>query len=105
MGWKCFIERADFMRDWRIAIGRPRDDGSIEVMSPPDMVTVTERVPMVETLRLPAHDAKAFLQAIVDAAWDEGIRPSDWSRRCDAQEKHLADMRKLVGKTAGVDLA
>lgn len=42
-----------------------------------------------------------FLQAVMDAAWEYGLRPSafkDHEAAYDAQTRHLEDMRALVFK-------
>ncbi len=50
------------------------------------------------------EDLRDVLQAVVDAAWDEGIRPkqaTDRATRGDI-ERHLEDMRTIVLHKFGV---
>lgn len=49
-------------------------------------------------------DDRTLLQAIVDEAYRNGIRPSAEVADSDAQRKHLNDMRAIVGKQLGVEL-
>ena len=46
-----------------------------------------------------AHETDDFLRAIVDAAWDAGIRPTgfgDHTNELKATRYHLEDMRLLA---------
>lgn len=50
----------------------------------------------------PGVDGTTFLQAILDHAWEEGLRPAgfyDGPKELAAVRAHLADMRALVFKS------
>jgi hypothetical protein len=41
---------------------------------------------------------------MMDSLWAEGVRPSEGKFDLRAQERHLHDMQKIVGKIIGVDI-
>jgi len=107
MAWKVYIETEDFNFRARLLVGNKSDDGSIEAIVGP--VTIHRFQPHESAkdahfLDMPSDEMRQFLQAIVDAAWDFGVRASEYAQHSGAQQKHLADMRKLVGKAHGVEL-
>jgi hypothetical protein len=115
--WKAHIERNEFSNRASLTIGKELADGSLAVLTdatfkiiPPYGTPVSNGVALLD------EDIGTFrklLQAIVDEAWKQfSIQPSDAvsganaqsAPGTDAQSLHLADMRKLVGKLADVDL-
>lgn len=51
--------------------------------------------------------SRNLLQAVMDAAWEEGIRPTGWEGhelQLGALKSHLQDMRQIVAKKIGVEL-
>ena len=53
--------------------------------------------------RWPAGRTGDVLQALVDAAWEAGIRPSIAKIETDASQRHLNDMRKIAFKQLGIE--
>lgn len=105
MTWRAHIDIGDYGQHWRILLGRKNQDGSYDVLTKPDLVHVPpDEMVTPAFMEMSSGEAKAFLQTIVDAAWEVGVRPSDHARHSGAQEKHLADMRRLVSKLAKVEL-
>lgn len=99
-----WVARADFGD-----FGRRLDFGVLRrsERSPfPDMVldslSFVAVDPTAATLRaaqMPAGEGRAMLQAIVDAAWESGVRPRQLAlerRESAAQRYHLEDLRALV---------
>lgn len=109
MTWKVLIDRFDFNRVVKIRAAELHDDGSIAVIQPtllhkyaPGQQTGDEAL-----LEMSPGMARGFLQAFVDAAWNDGIRPSALAAtetESAAQRFHLRDMRNLVAKLTKTDL-
>lgn len=57
---------------------------------------------MAEGILLP--DGGQFLQNMMEALWDSGLRPKEEQLQTNAKDAHLKDMRTLVGKAYKVDL-
>lgn len=105
MSWRAHIDIGDYGRNWRILLGRRNQDDSYDVLSKAEITHILPTDAMTPAfMELRSDEAKAFLQAIVDEAWNVGVRPSDQARHNGAQEKHLADMRRIVSKLAEVEL-
>lgn len=102
-GWHFIIDRTDFDRHWRVFGADLKRDGTVAEISPLTL-TVRQRGEAAQVtpfIDLPKREVRGMLQALVDAAWKEGIRPSeleDWRARVNGKDAHLADMRKLVAK-------
>lgn len=63
--------------------------------------------PIQPTYEARTNEFEAMLQAIVNAAWDYGIKPvgvDEWRRVNDAKSAHLRDMRALVSKALKTEL-
>lgn len=104
MGWRTFIEQADFSRNLLVMVLRERDDGRRETVLP---LTIQVHEPDAfigdkHTIAAPnSVDVRGMLQSIVDACWDFGIRPTgaqDSASELKATGRHLEDMRRLVFK-------
>jgi hypothetical protein len=108
MTWKADVRREDYdprvkLRIWR-TIG---DEGEIEVFTSANVLRVSpmEVGPDGAFLETAPSDMAGFLQALVDAAWQFGIRPGvDMKGMHEAQGRHLEDMRALVAHSAGCKL-
>ena len=75
------------------------------IAKPLELEPVTDGIYIEPTLRLPYRD-DAFLQSLVDQAWDMGIRPrhaKDGKPEVEALKNHLEDMRSLVFKQKGTN--
>lgn len=48
-------------------------------------------------------DRQQFQQALMDALWEQGVRPSEHKLHLGAQEKHLDDMRRIVFKQLSIN--
>ncbi|KKL84524.1 hypothetical protein LCGC14_1963900 [marine sediment metagenome] len=62
---------------------------------------ISEGVSVVPDIQpfIPHHEVPDFLRAMMDAAWEIGLRPSgyeDHANELSAVRDHLADMRKLA---------
>lgn len=58
--------------------------------------TLLQEVPMLE---MPDEDARAFLQAMMEAAWELGLKPRNigpMENELVATKYHLEDMRKIA---------
>ena len=107
--WKFWIERVDYSRRITVRGAEMFDDRSVSVCLPFTMqrVAADELAPQEPMLNMDEYHGKAMLQALVDACWEEGIRPTgveDFKRVNDAQGRHLNDMRSLVAKMADAPL-
>ncbi len=79
-----------------------------------DMYAVAKSIEMVayeDHMVLPSDPTftldKTMAQVLMDELWNCGVRPTDGSGSAGsllATEKHLNDMRKIVGKKVGVEL-
>ena len=104
MTWKVYIENQITWGSSRIHMARVRDDGKVDVVQPLVLKTIKQGL-------LPIYDGgllgegktqaecQEFLRAIMDAAWDIGIRPTKFADHTDelkAVRFHLEDMRLLA---------
>lgn len=105
--WHVQIDRSDYDRRWTLRAAQFQHDGSTAVLAggglflfePGKATTDADAPPLFKDAS--SVTVRAFLQAIVDAAWREGIRPSDlndWRAKTAGVDAHLQDMRKLVAK-------
>lgn len=105
MTWRAIITEKDYANSVVLKIGEAGPTGTqvFETATirmfpegeaiPPDLCFM-EATPEMMT---------AILQAIVDAAFDHGIRPRAMEQGQDVRA-HLEDMRKIVGKQLKVQL-
>lgn len=113
--WKASIENDGFGRARYLHVSvRILDtsagtmDRQYVVVAPPTLVKVergTFQPPMLiethESRQDGIGDVTGFVQAIIDAAWDAGMRPSqyrDATQELGAVRYHLEDMRALAFK-------
>ena len=103
MTWKAFIDINDYGRTARLNIGDMRQDGSAHILfADPVAIKRYEPGEYIDTethgVRLPSDDMTGVLQAIMDAAWEKGIRPSQ--SQADTVNatlgRHLEDMRAIA---------
>jgi len=98
--WFARVEATDFDRTLRMLIGR--ESGSETwpslVVAPIEMQAYQPHEVIQPTAEFHAPEGRAMLQAIVDAAFEAGIRPkgADHTRETAAMRRHLEDMRTLV---------
>lgn len=104
MTWKVHIERAPWRLASRLHMARENPDGTLDIVGPLTMTRVapysfagTEEGGILGDTD--EGQCEQFLQAIMDAAWAEGIRPTayaDPTNELSAVRYHLEDMRKLA---------
>lgn len=105
MKWRAFIEKQPWSNSESLRIARMSDD-KIAVVQPLTL-KLYERGSLIadEAPTLAGHawgggeDVRGFLQAIVDMAWQEGIRPAgleDNRNELKAVRDHLSDMRDFA---------
>lgn len=109
MPWKAFIEKEPFSGRAKLRIGRQEADGAYAIVQPL-VLKRHERGTMAGEEEIAVSgdgwgegEVRNFLQAMVDLAWQEGIRPTgveDYRGELRAVREHLADMRTLALKTA-----
>jgi hypothetical protein len=112
-GWEVFLEplpRFGYIGH-RIYVALRRHDGSLAIVEPPLTLRTLEQhsfmVPedaLIDDSKSEHFESRLFLQAMADAAWDAGIRPTQMRAVTDemtATKYHLEDMRRLVGVTGG----
>ena len=112
MTWKAQIDFADYGRGVSLRLAKITDNegGAMILTGPPTMVRVTgmEPSPSEPLVRFDSDlEGRQAIQAIIDAAWEYGFRPSGMSslETIDkAQKAHLEDMRAMIGKAFGVEL-
>lgn len=97
--WKCYVDDSHFRQGARIAIVREHDDGSVEFVQPFTLTTIPpgEQFPTEGTVQL--RDALPFLRAMLNAAWEHGLRPdgfNDTRESMKATSAHLQDMRAIA---------
>lgn len=89
-GLSDFYITADTLLD-----GRPKPAVVRLTMEPFDEGGLIEE----PTFRGQQDEVRIFIQAIVDGAWDAGIRPSgieNYEHELTATKRHLEDMREMV---------
>lgn len=105
MTWRVFLEKKPWSSVENLRIGRSRHDGFDLVQPfvfktyPPDGVIPDDEIALVGSAFHPDGDVRGFLQAVMDLAWLEGIRPAgaeDQRNELKAVRDHLADMRALA---------
>jgi hypothetical protein len=94
----------DFLYDSeKLFVWNKREDGTVDEFN--ELLVTNHKHPGREKRPLIEGDqAKAFMQAICDAAFEAGIYPTklhDRAEELKAVRFHLEDMRKLVFKPSG----
>ncbi|MGH6791250.1 MAG: hypothetical protein ACRECF_00720 [Methyloceanibacter sp.] len=108
-GWKARIERDPLDRSIKVFWAEVFANGTAHCVTGPLQLERTDEFTVIVDPFLCAEPEKvtAMLQALVDACFEYGIKPTgieNHIRANNAQAAHLADMRAMVGKLAGVDL-
>jgi hypothetical protein len=106
MTWKAAIKQEDYSFRQSLAIWRR--DGDVDhvlILGPIQRLDPCVPISESQVLELPKEEMRAVLQALVDVAWDQGIRPGlDLKAAQAAQDRHLADMRAIVAAKLAVKL-
>lgn len=102
--WKAYLDRKPWERSETLHVHRENSEGRIEVMLPPSVkvydrgMFVSEDDAFIRS-NVETGQATEFLQAMLDLAWTEGMRPrgfADHTNELTATKYHLEDMRKLA---------
>ncbi len=107
MSWQVYIERRPWDMATRLRIVSKTHPGSFDVVQPfmfksheygecvgDDEIAIENRGGQPDRV-------ESFLQALVNAAWDHGIKPvqmQDHSNELKAVRDHLSDMRSMAMK-------
>lgn len=103
--WKAFLEKRTWDLYQGLRIVRTNYDGRSEVMLPPEVQSYEsgafiDAKPFLESgYAGQMGDVEGFLQAMLNLAWGEGMRPTgfaDVKNEIAAVRYHLEDMRKLA---------
>ncbi len=92
-------ERFEY-RDYVMFVRGVSDDGKANMMLPLQFGDWQESPVPTPTLEGP--ECLEIVQAIVDAAWEGGIRPTAAAVRTDATDRHLEDMRLIAFHKLGI---
>jgi hypothetical protein len=105
MSWKMFLDERLWDGCSRLFIrkeasGAPGSEAAfVTCLTLESFAPTMEAAPAIKGSMIGRDDAKAFLQAALDCAWDAGMRPAGWAdhgREVAALRDHLHDMRALV---------
>lgn len=110
--WRAFLEAQGWSGSRRLFLvvmrrDQPMGKSQRYAVAPPTLIPLKELekydVPTLEESHEDRQDnigdVQGFLQAIVDVAWENGIRPAglaDQSNELSAVRYHLEDMRKIA---------
>lgn len=100
MTWKVHVER-EFHSDWLKIWAYRRQPGKTAFMTHVAFTDVDEGTvgPEAPSFQFAGDEGREFLQAFMDAAWEQGIRPvglEDHTNELKATKFHLEDMRLLA---------
>lgn len=99
---RFFIRSVDFDRFVEILIGAYQPDGSLVRLEPAlfSREEETQTGAREPWLQLDQDTAPEFLQSMMDALWEHGVRPKDvgTAGHLAATKEHLADMRTMATK-------
>jgi hypothetical protein len=109
-GWRARLEYQIHSDGYALFMARRDLDGATVV--PAITLTRVQRGPMFELppavpIMTSDEGLDSFLQVLMDAAWERGIRPKNYegtASQIGAMKDHLNDMRAIVGKQLGVTL-
>ena len=103
--WKAYYDKQPWSLAESLHIIRETHDGSLEVLQAPEVKSYPPGS-LLPTDHAFLHsdyggraDVKGFMQAVMDAAWEDGMRPTgfaDVKNEIAAVRYHLEDMRKLA---------
>lgn len=103
--WKAYFEKQPWSLTESLHIVRETPDGRLEVLRSPEVQSydpgsfVPQDKPFLKSDYGSRADVRGFMQAVMDAAWEEGMRPTgfaDVKNEIAAVRYHLEDMRKLA---------
>ena len=107
MTWRVYLEDQPWAMASRLHMARYRGD-KIDVVQPLEMKTIEAGLMVQNSVGIFGDVARAeaieFLQAIMDAAWEQGIRPTnhqDHTNELTAVRFRLEDMRRLALPSVG----
>jgi len=99
MTWKCYI-RDEFATDRRdVALVQDGIDGRTTYVTNIELKNVDQGEVISPFVSMRKHETNGILQAIVDEAWQAGIKPrqlEDATNELKATKFHLEDMRLLA---------
>lgn len=101
--WKVYLEDRPWDLRCYLHLVRQRE-GHLDVVKPFEMTTIPHGGMIVEPSMgvlgdTSREESVAFLRAVMDQAWELGIRPTkfqDHTNELKALRDHLQDMRKLA---------
>lgn len=100
--WRTFIRWEPCAQANEVFLIRREADGTEAMVTGFALNTIPHHgVALGDDIK-PIMDGTNFLQSVMDAAWEAGIRPSgykDTERSITAMDAHLQDMRRLVFET------
>lgn len=99
MTWRVFVEDSILHRGRRLFVARDRGDGRLDVLAPLTFTTIDAGLAAPDAPVLDIQDSEGFLRAMLNAAWDAGLRPDgfmDTRESMKATTAHLEDMRALA---------
>jgi len=106
--WRVFVENKPWLGTKSLHLAREENDGSISVVTDLELTTIGpgKLLPNHDGILGQSHRGEVddFLRAIMDAAWELGIRPTgflDHTNELTAVRFHLEDMRKLAKVSKG----
>jgi len=101
--WTGSVENSDFGRRFRFGLARlPESGGPMYALTAASVVT-TDSEPLPWMLEMYAREGRNIVQAIVDAAWAAGIKPTLLAAETaamvttnSAMAAHLKDMQDIA---------
>ncbi len=103
MTWRVYIEDQPWRMACRVHMARVHNDGKMDIVQPLVLESVEQNSVSPETVGVlndvTREEATEFLRSIMDAAWELGIRPTnftDHTNELTAVRYHLEDMRMLA---------
>lgn len=101
--WTCRVETSDFERRFRFGLARRPEAGVPMYALTAASVVATDSEPIPWMLDMHASEGRNIMQAIVDAAWAAGIKPTMVAAETAAPSAanaalraHLEDMRTIA---------
>jgi len=102
MSWRTWVSTDFLYGRTRLAIFRKTDMGRTECITPFVIRALDNAVQTSDgdfAMIAEPGEVNAFLQAMLDAAWEQGLRPQGYVEKTDelaAVRYHLEDMRHLA---------
>ena len=96
---KLLAQHNNWNRGVEVAIGSFNSAGDLSGVVQPFVIKAAEPNQLVSPL-IVGPLAQEFLQSALNAAWEMGMRPTNWrletTEQVAAMDNHLQDMRRLV---------